>query len=298
MAWTPYLYATGGVIATLTLLVPGPVVAQPEPPPPSGTYGTQTTGPRRLGPALLPPPNPTAGPPTAGPRTAGPTADPTAGPTIGQGTASPTAGPRRGWLDEATLPIQHAAASGLSLGVDDGNEKVVAGQDVTYTITAENDGEEPLSVVVRASVPLRMSDAQPSEGGHRGDGFIDWPVVLRPAGVATLELTGVYQAFPEDDQTDWTPRVAFTACALDQDQGEPILCATDVAELDTSSDLVWWLVGAAAAALAAGAGLALFRRGRPDADPMDPPRPGRPAITTPVRGDAAAGRVVGGGPER
>lgn len=293
MAWTPYLYAAGGLVAAVTLLAPGPVSAQPEPSPPSG--GPLVTAPPG---GVNPAPLPSPAPETAGPA-AGPTVAPgTAAPTPGPGTVNPTAGARQGWLDQATLPIQHAAASGLSLVVDDGNDKVAAGQDVTYTITAENDGEEPLSVVVRASVPLRMSDAQPSEGGHRGDGFIDWPVVLRPAGVATLELTGVYQAFPEDDQTDWTPRVAFTACALDQDQGELILCATDVAELDTSSDLVWWLVGAAAATLAVGAGVALLRRGRPDADPLDPPRRGRPAVASPVRGDAAAGRVVGGGPER
>lgn len=175
-----------------------------------------------------------------------------AGATLGPETDTP-------WVERAS------AESSLSLSVEGGKDKVVTGTETTYVITAENSGEEPVPVILRASVPLRMSEVIPHDGGALGDGFVDWPVTLAPGAPMTVRLTGVYDE-PDPDRTGGRAvRAAFTACAMDPEEGQPIICATDIAHLTAPSPAWWWWLGGAAlvAVTAGGVAATWGRRRRP-----------------------------------
>lgn len=148
-------------------------------------------------------------------------------------------------------------ASGLSVVVERAGERLLAGEDTTYTILARNIGENPSSVTIRVSLPPEMSRVRPGDGGELSeDGYVTFPVTIEPGEPVAFQLTGAY---PVDDSAD-DPRVALTACAVDQ-ADEPIVCATDLAEVQRESRTGLWLLLAAAVtvALAAAAGVGFLR---------------------------------------
>lgn len=162
--------------------------------------------------------------------------------------------------------------SGLSMLVERPEERLVADRDTTYTIALSNSGEDRERLTIRVTVPPWMPEVRPLDGGELGEGYVDWPVTVAPGEVAMMRLTGAYASPGREAPT----RVAFTACALGADDREPIVCATDIGQLETArSGIRWWLVVLllAAAAAAAGGGLLWWLRYRrravaPDPDPV------------------------------
>lgn len=150
--------------------------------------------------------------------------------------------------------------SGLSMIVERPDERLVADRDTTYTIALNNSGEDLEELTVRVTVPPWMPEVRPLDGGERGEGYVDWPVSVAPGEVVMMRLTGAYASPGREAPT----RVAFTACALGAEDREPIVCATDIAQLETAqSGVRWWLVALlVAVAAAAGGGLFWLWRGR------------------------------------
>jgi hypothetical protein len=149
--------------------------------------------------------------------------------------------------------------SGLSVVVERDGGRLVAKRDTSYTIGVSNRGKRAQTVRVRVTVPPWMSEATPHDGGELGSGFVEWPVTVAPGEATMLRMTGAYASPGRDTPT----RVAFTACALGAEDNQPIVCATDIAKLESaSSGARWWLValGVIVVAAAAAGGRLLWRR--------------------------------------
>jgi hypothetical protein len=175
--------------------------------------------------------------------------------------------------------------AGLSMIVERPAERLVAEQDTTYTIGVNNSGGDPETVTVRVTLPPWLPEARPLDGGELGDGFVDWPVTVAPGEVTMMRLSGAYESPERDAPT----RVAFTACALGAEDDQPIVCATDIARLESAppaSGLGWPAVAVTtAAAVATGGGLLLLlhrlrsgpgaraRRGAAPGPPVTPAGP-------------------------
>lgn len=170
--------------------------------------------------------------------------------------------------------------SGLSMLVERDGERLVAERETTYTIAVSNRGEDAEEVTVRVTMPAWLAEATPHDGGELGDGYVDWPLTVAPGEVTLRRLTGAYAS---PDRETAPMRVVFTACALDTEDSQPIVCATDIAQLDSAPPATrWWQVAAIAAvlvAVAAGTAAGALRwwrrrRGRqggPVPDPGQPP---------------------------
>jgi hypothetical protein len=157
--------------------------------------------------------------------------------------------------------------SGLSVIVERSDQRLVAGHDTDYTIGVSNRGKNTQELQIRVTVPPWMPEVNPHDGGELGNGYVEWPVTVSPGEVTILRMTGAYASPDRETPT----RVAFTACAHGGPDGQPIVCATDIAQLESGrSGVRGWLVAAVAVALAAAAGAAFrwYRRYRshPTAD--------------------------------
>lgn len=128
---------------------------------------------------------------------------------------------------------------GLVIVVERDRPRLRPGAPTTYTVATGNVGRQTAEVNIRAAVPPWLAPTDASAGRRTSRGYVEWPVTLAPGAITTHELTGAY-ARPEVA----TPgRVAFTACAIDE-QGHPVVCATDVGHLQQpGADAVWWAVG-------------------------------------------------------
>jgi hypothetical protein len=176
--------------------------------------------------------------------------------------------------------------SGLSVMVERSDQRLVAGHDTDYTIGVSNQGEKAQELQVRVTVPPWMPEVNPHDGGELGNGYVEWPVTVSPGEVTILRLTGAY-ASPDREMPT---RVAFTACAHGGRDSQPIVCATDIAQLESAeSGIRGWLVATIAVALAAAAGAAflLLRRHRTH-------RPAAEVETEPVAEDESGERAAGG----
>jgi hypothetical protein len=175
---------------------------------------------------------------------------------LGPGVVAGAADPEPLPADDLSRFESATVVSGLSVVVERAGGRLLAGRDTTYTISVLNRGKAPESLTIRVLVPPAMAEVSPDESGELAEGVVEWPVTVDPDAPATLHLTGAY-AKPEVDQLGGGPvRVAFTACAYADRKGQPIVCATDIAELRTrSSAMVWWL---GAFAFAAAGAVALF----------------------------------------
>lgn len=166
-----------------------------------------------------------------------------------------------GPADQSSQFESATVVSGLSMLVERPDERLVAERDTTYTIAVNNSGTDTEQLTIRVTVPPWMSEPAPLDGGQLDeDGYVDWPVTVAPGEVATMRLTGAY-ASPERDAPT---RMAFTACALDSGEDQPIVCDTDIAQLAPAEPGTrWWLVtlvGAVAIGLAGAAGFLAWRR--------------------------------------
>lgn len=166
-----------------------------------------------------------------------------------------------------------AEVAGLSVVVERaGARRLVAGRDTGYTIGVSNRGEKLQVVRVRVIVPPWMPVVTPHDGGRREPGFVEWPVSVAPGQVMILRMTGTYAAPDRNTPT----RVAFTACALGAESNQPIVCATDIARLESGRISVpGWLVALAAGIAVAGAVVVAILRRRAG---VGPPAPVPPAL--------------------
>jgi hypothetical protein len=167
--------------------------------------------------------------------------------------------------------------SGLAVVVERDTGRVVAERPTHYTIGVSNRGDVSQTIRIRVTVPPWMAEATPDDGGELGNGFVEWPVTVAPGEATALGMTGAYAAPDRDTPT----RVAFTACALGTDDNRPIVCATDIAKLESAPSVFarWWLVGLAAVVVvaAAASGYLLWRRRRTRRPVAEPPAPALPA---------------------
>ncbi|QSB13785.1 hypothetical protein JQS43_19820 [Natronosporangium hydrolyticum] len=145
----------------------------------------------------------------------------------------------------------------LVIAVERDRERVRSGKQTTYTIAVGNRGQAAQPVTVRASVPPWLTPT----GATADNGYVEWSLVVPPGGVETTRLVGVYAAprSAADPAGGAAPvvgtpqRVTFTACALDQAAGEPIVCDTDATHLAapiSGSSLGWLALGAGTLAVA------------------------------------------------
>lgn len=177
--------------------------------------------------------------------------------------------------------------SGLSVMVERSDQRLVAGHDTDYTIGVSNRSEHTQELRIRVTVPPWMPEVDPHDGGELGNGYVEWPVTVSPGEVTIFRLTGAYASPDRETPT----RVAFTACAHGGPDGQPIVCATDIAQLESAgSGGRGWLVATVAVA-GAGVALLLFRRYRMrrSADPAE----AEPVVEE-ESGERAAGGLDGG----
>lgn len=147
--------------------------------------------------------------------------------------------------------------SGLSVVVEREAGRLVAERDTMYTIAVDNRGDTPRTLRVRVSIPPWMPKVNPRDGGERGSGYVEWPVTLAPGQATTLRVVGEYASPGRDTPT----RIAFTACALETADRQPIVCDTDIAKLAAAEPgLRWWWLAAAGLVVAAGAAAVLHLR--------------------------------------
>ncbi|HEY8471174.1 MAG TPA: hypothetical protein VIL37_00870 [Natronosporangium sp.] len=175
------------------------------------------------------------------------------------GLAAAGAGPADG--DDLSRFESATVVSGLAVAVERDTSRVVAKQETHYTIGVSNRSDEPQTLRIRVTVPPWMATATPHDGGKLGNGFVEWPVTVAPGEATALRMTGAYAPPDQDTPT----RVAFTACALGAEDNEPIVCATDIAKLESApaTARLWWLAGAGGVLVvvaAAGGGFLLWRR--------------------------------------
>jgi hypothetical protein len=194
------------------------------------------------------------------------------GPGLAAAAAEPEPEDDQSRFESATV------VAGLSVVVERDAERLVAKRDTSYTIGVSNRGEQTQTLRIRVTVPPWMSEATPHDGGELGNGFVEWPVTVAPGELTTLRMTGAYASPDRDTPT----RVAFTACALGAEDNQPIVCATDIAKLESpSSGARWWLIALVAVVVAAAAvgGYLLWRRRsrRPEPAEAEPDTPLVPA---------------------
>lgn len=149
----------------------------------------------------------------------------------------------------------------LSVTVVGGDDEVVTGRPVTYAIGARNRGRRPVDLLLRVSVPPRMYEVTPHGGGTlTPGGVVDWPVTVPAGRAVSVHLTGVYGPAESDEPRE--VRVAVTACALDPEEGQPVVCATSVG-LTTPGDVKWPYGLLLVVAVGAFAGTVVWRRRHP-----------------------------------
>jgi hypothetical protein len=164
----------------------------------------------------------------------------------------PAAGPMR--ARELARFERATVVAGLAVVVERGSRWLVAQHEARYVIAIRNQRPDTERLIVRVAVPPWLTAAAPA-GAVAGDGYIDWPVTLAPGGITTLRLSGAYAApGPGVPQ-----QVAFTACALDADDGRPIACATDLSELHPPGWYAWWALGGLSVLVAAGLVVKVWR---------------------------------------
>jgi hypothetical protein len=178
--------------------------------------------------------------------------------------------------------------SGLSVIVERSDQRLVAGHDTDYTIGVSNRGKNTQELQIRVTVPPWMPEVNPHDGGELGNGYVEWPVTVSPGEVTILRMTGAYASPDRETPT----RVAFTACAHGGPDGQPIVCATDIAQLESAgSGGRGWLVATVAVAGAGVAFLLLRRyRMRRSADPAE----AEPVVVEEESGERAASGLDGG----
>lgn len=139
-------------------------------------------------------------------------------------------------LAPATAVLQ---ADDLSVTVSREGDRVVVGRLTTYSITVDNPRPEPVDVTAQASTPRLLEQVTATGGAPNADG-VDWVLSVPAEGAATVTVAGVFASAPEG--TDRPYRVALTACVLDDD-GVPLACDTDIADLESARWLEqwWWL---------------------------------------------------------
>src|SRR5690606_27417901 len=107
-----------------------------------------------------------------------------------------------GYRPETSLPRWQSAAGAVELSVTlvGGDDEIVVGRSVTYAIEARNSGRRPVTTSLRASVPARMYEVVPADGGRLAQGVVEWPEVAIPAGrTVTLHVTGAYGPADSDE---------------------------------------------------------------------------------------------------
>ncbi|MDT0301012.1 hypothetical protein [Streptomonospora wellingtoniae] len=117
----------------------------------------------------------------------------------------------------------------LAVHITDDRDTIAAGEEVLYTLTLRNEGDEGRRAIVsqRLSPRARFVDVE-ADGTARG-GVATWRVVVEPG--AEVERTARVR-LGEPGERLW--RVATTACAQAEAGAPPVACATDADRVDGS----------------------------------------------------------------
>ncbi|WP_188317001.1 DUF11 domain-containing protein [Solihabitans fulvus] len=163
-----------------------------------------------------------------------------------------------------------AAPPSLSISIDDGQQKVGRGAELTYLVKISNMGTSTVDGLrLTQSMPPGLRFVSADHDGRQGDQLIEWTVSLPPNSDVTVVGKGKLDSVPSG-----TTRLAASACAYVGGEDRPTVCSTDSDELDATalaaapgSSTGWWYwAGGILVALAAAAAAAvLIRRRRPAA---------------------------------
>lgn len=122
-----------------------------------------------------------------------------------------------------------AAEPGLSVRVDDGIERTVAGSEVAYTVTVRNHGGQDLERVrLEQRLPETYQSAS-APGGEVADGRIVWTVDVPAASEITMEA-----AVRLSEDLPPGREAGTVACAYLHGQGLPEDCAGESAALSAA----------------------------------------------------------------
>ncbi|GAA1748012.1 hypothetical protein [Streptomonospora arabica] len=134
-------------------------------------------------------------------------------------SAEPGAGERTATVEGATLGVR----------ITDDRDTIAAGEEVLYTLTLRNEGDEERHAIVSQRVSAKARFVDVGEGGTASGGVATWRVVVEPG--AEIERTARVR-LGEPGERLW--RMSTTACAQSEAGAPPVACATDADRVDGS----------------------------------------------------------------
>ncbi|MUL40989.1 hypothetical protein FZ103_07275 [Streptomonospora sp. PA3] len=132
----------------------------------------------------------------------------------------PAGGERAAAMEEASL----------SMAVSDDRDTIAAGEEVVYTLTLRNEGEEEKEAVLSQRVSAEARFVDVGADGMATGGVATWRVVVGPG--ERIERTARVR-LGEPGERLW--RVATTACAQTEAGRPPVACASDTNRVDTAA---------------------------------------------------------------
>ncbi len=116
----------------------------------------------------------------------------------------------------------------LSIELSGDAETLRAGEEVTYTLSLTNEGDQELrGATLSQSLPDQLELVSAEGASVRDDGVVGWDVTVTPGEGVERELR---VKVPENLGQTW--RLASTACAQVEAGGPPVVCATDASLVD------------------------------------------------------------------
>ncbi|WP_162231695.1 NEW3 domain-containing protein [Allosalinactinospora lopnorensis] len=124
-------------------------------------------------------------------------------------------------------PSGHPA---LSIELSGDPERLRAGEEVEYTLTLTNDGEDTLhGATLSQSLPEEFEVTSARQASVRSESTVGWEVSLPPGEEAERVLR--VRIADELEENAW--RIATTACAQLGADGPPAVCATEAGLIDS-----------------------------------------------------------------
>lgn len=127
----------------------------------------------------------------------------------------------------ATSAAADEPAAQLSIAIDNDRESVEAGDELTYTLTVQNLGANPVTdLTVTQSMPAGLEFGAADTGGTSAAGEVTWLLSIEADSEVTVQTTMTVAETPAT-----MLRLASIACAGAAVDAPPVVCATDSDQL-------------------------------------------------------------------